>query len=102
VLAILPGLVSPEIGQRIREGPSRRTFARPSVEIGAVAAGIGQDIDRRCATKDFASQQREPTVAEMGFRLGRVAPVEHLMLLKLTKSERDLNVRMAVIPAGLE
>jgi hypothetical protein len=38
----------------------------------------------------------------MGFRLGRIAPVEHLMLLKLAQPERDLNVRMAVMPAGLE
>jgi hypothetical protein len=38
----------------------------------------------------------------MGFRLGRVARVEHLMLLKLAQPERDLNVWMAVLSAGPE
>src|SRR3977135_2689508 len=40
ILAALPGLAAPEIGQHVGIGPAARAFLRPTVVVAAVAAGI--------------------------------------------------------------
>jgi aspartate/methionine/tyrosine aminotransferase len=38
----------------------------------------------------------------MRFRFGRVPPVEHLVLLDFTDADRNLDIRVAIMAAGLE
>ena len=38
----------------------------------------------------------------MGFRFGRVPPVEHLVLLEFTDAHRNMDIRVAIIAAGFQ
>src|SRR5215471_8924910 len=46
VVAALPGLAAPEVGQHVGIGPAARALLRPAIVVAAVAAGIGHDVDR--------------------------------------------------------
>ena len=102
VRAFLPGLAAPEIGQHVGIGPAGRALARPAIVIAGGAARIGHDVDGRRTAEDLAPHGLQPTIVEIGFRLGLVAPVEHLMLVHLAHAERDRNQRIVVATAGFQ
>src|SRR5207249_8285680 len=70
ILAVLPGLAAPEVGQQLGIGPTARALLRPAIVVAAMAAGIGHHVDRRRSAQHLAAHGLDAAAVHAGLGLG--------------------------------
>src|SRR6185437_11868738 len=77
ILAVLPGLATPEIRQHVRVGPAARALLRPAIVVAGITARVGHDVDRRRPAQNLAAHGLDAPPVEIRLGIGLIAPVEH-------------------------
>jgi len=101
ILAALIVLGLAKVGQNFVVAPSRCTFGRPAVVIGAVAADIDHRVDRARPAESFAARQVDEPAVEGLLGLAHIIPIV-LVLADQTARQRNLDFRGFIRAAGLD